>query len=88
MSKRTVRRTLAAVIVTGAAIAITLNLLVGLAGVFHQDVVEHLLEPLVFLEADQDFRGAAAHAAERLMNHDARVGQCTALALPAGCQKE
>src|ERR1051325_10626537 len=70
------------------AVAVLFNLLVALARVFHQDVVEHFLEPLILLQADQDLRRTAAHAAQGLVDHDARVGQAVAFARGARAQED
>src|SRR5215510_3195328 len=43
------------------AIGVLLDLVKRLAGVFEQDLAEHLLEPLILFEPDHDFRSRAFH---------------------------
>ena len=54
-----------------------------LAGVVHQDAVQLLAHAQDLPGLDVDVGGLALHAAQRLVDHDARVGQREALALGA-----
>src|SRR5690554_3477387 len=63
------------------AIGVALELLEALAGVMRQDAVETLAQLDDLFGVDLDVRGLALEAAQRLVDHDARVRQRVALAL-------
>jgi len=56
-------------------VGVLLDLLHALARVVHEDAVELLAHPQDLLGLDVDVGGLALHAAQRLVDHDARVRQ-------------
>ncbi|EON20499.1 prolipoprotein diacylglyceryltransferase [Cupriavidus sp. GA3-3] len=70
------------------AIGIARNLLDRLARHLGQDGVEPLAQVQDLARLNLDVRGLAARAAQRLVDHDARVGQRRTLALGASRQQE
>src|SRR5690606_31170513 len=69
------------------AIRVPLDAFHRLPGVLDQDVVERLLDAQNFPGLNLDLRGLASHAAQRLVDHDPRVGQREPLALRARRQQ-
>eukprot|EP01022_Parablepharisma_sp_SALTPOND_P014695 TRINITY_DN2018_c0_g1_i2.p1 TRINITY_DN2018_c0_g1~~TRINITY_DN2018_c0_g1_i2.p1 ORF type:complete len:1935 (-),score=514.39 TRINITY_DN2018_c0_g1_i2:42295-48099(-) len=70
------------------AIGILADLIDRAAGLFSEDGVETFTQVQDFTRLDLDIRCLALGAAQRLVNHDARVRQREALALGAGGQQE
>src|SRR5262245_27409690 len=66
------------------AIGVLFDLLEALPGVPDEDVVQLLTQAEDLASLDVDVGGLPLHAAERLVDHDARVRQGKALALRAG----
>ena len=69
-------------------LGITFDLVQRLTGVGGQDLVQLLAQAQDLAGMDLDVRGLTLGAAQRLVDHDARVGQAEALALGAGRQQE
>jgi hypothetical protein len=70
------------------ALGVALDLLQRLAGAFGQDLVQDWPWSSGCRGVDLDVGRLALHAAQRLVDHDLRVGQREALALLAGRQQE
>src|SRR5262245_19988672 len=70
------------------AIRVALDLVQRMARVLDQNLVHLLLDPLELLGVDGDFFGGARHAGQRLMDHDASVGQGVPLAGSAGGEQD
>ena len=56
--------------------------------VLEEDFVDGLLEALELLQVEEDFGRGSLSAGQRLMDHDAGVGQGVTLALGAGGQED
>src|SRR5882757_2586734 len=61
------------------AVPVAGDRLLGLAGVLRGDLLDGLLHELEVLGLDRDVRGGPADACRRLVHHDPRVRQRTAL---------
>ncbi|CAM2154832.1 Prolipoprotein diacylglyceryltransferase [Paraburkholderia tropica] len=70
------------------AVGVARDALDRLTRMVREQLVQALLQVQDFPRLDFDVRRLAARAAERLVNHHARVRQREALALLAGCQQE
>jgi hypothetical protein len=70
------------------AIGVFFDGLEGLAGVLGENFVEALTQEKNFLGVDFDIRRLPLKAAQRLVNHHARVRQRVTLSSRAGCQQQ